>query len=714
MKRVMLLIAALFVVTSTLFYLFSSVALLIFGAVLCIAAFGLAVFSRRFNLGYQATFILAVGAIYCVGLLLWFAPTVTRVQSLKGQERQVICRVEEEPVLRDDYVQVLVETFGVDRKLEGVGRAVRFYLNMDIEQNASSAVEGDILKVDVKFLELNEIGRKSRMAERVYISAACEDAEIIGHKANLYTKIVGLRRGIKRAVDSFAYGDDAALIKGLLLGDTSQMSDELYSQFKICGVSHVTAVSGMHVGVFSMMAMSVLSLFMSRRKASLWALVPLTVVCLLAGLTPSAVRAGIMCAVMLVANFLFRKSDGLNSLGLAVAVMLTFNPFYILSLSFQLSCCATAGVIIVMPYAMTVASRIPEMGGVWALKRVLESAVLNVIQSVGAVVCTLPIQIAEFGSVSLICPVAGVLISAAAVYVMCVATLGVAIAFIPFVDVAAEVPFFVARVLTKYIRVCVSLLSEVPFAVLPVSRNSAFIFLGVSMVIIGVWACFKLPYRRRAAVLLVAVLLCVSVGVDRIASKDTVQTAMLDVDRGFCTVVSTGTSCVIIGCGDDEYDRYTVESYLKTNGITDVEAVFLPSDEASVYGGFESLKSSRSFEKTVIGCDKGNWFELLDGGLSVRVLTNEGKIAYLLTTCGKTMLISHTDFKPSEGLGSVDTLIMGRKPIVGAKAETIVAPNGVNGKFLSRLTENDRVFVATEGTVVVKLKEGKGLAVYAG
>ena len=213
---------------------------------------------------------------------------------------------------------------------------------------------------------------------------------------------MGLRRAIKRTVDRFAYGDDAALIKGLLLGDTSQMSDRLYSQFKICGVSHVTAVSGMHVGVFSMMAMSVLCLFISRRKASLWALIPLIVVCLLAGLTPSAVRAGIMCAIMLVGNFLFQKTDGLNSLGFAVAVMLVYNPFYILSLSFQLSCCATAGVIIVAPYAMTVVSKIPEMGGIWVFKRVLEAAVLNAIQSVGAVVCTLPIQIAEFGSVSLI------------------------------------------------------------------------------------------------------------------------------------------------------------------------------------------------------------------------------------------------------------------------------------------------------------------------
>ena len=709
----MLLTASLFVISSVLFYLFSAVAVLIIGVVLCVVAFGLTVFSKRFNLGFQPVLVLMVGAVYCIGLLFWFAPNVTRVQSLDGQNRQVVCRVVEEPALREDFVRVLVETYGPDRKLKGVGRAVRFYLNIDTEQNASATVEGDILKADVKFFELNEIGRKSRMADRVYISAACENATIIGHKASLYTKVVELRRSIKRTVDRFAYGDDAALIKGLLLGDTSQMSDRLYSQFKICGVSHVTAVSGMHVGVFSMMAMSVLCLFISRRKASLWALIPLIVVCLLAGLTPSAVRAGIMCAIMLVGNFLFRKTDGLNSLGFAVAVMLVYNPFYILSLSFQLSCCATAGVIIVAPYAMTVVSKIPEMGGIWVFKRVLEAAVLNVIQSVGAVVCTLPIQIAEFGSVSLICPVAGVLISAAAVYVMCAATLGVGIAFIPFVGVVAEVPFFIATVLTKYIRVCVSLLSKVPFAVLPVSKSSAFIFLGLSMMIIGTWACFKLPYRRRVAVLLMAVLLCISAGTDRLVFKNTVQIALLDVDQGFCAVVSKGNSCVVIGCGDDEYDRYAVESYFRINGITDIEAVFLPSEETTVYGGFEGLKQSHTFKKTVLGCDKGSLFEPLDG-LSVSVLFDEGKYAYLLTSCGKTMLISHTDFKPCDGLSSVDLLIMGRKPIVGVKAETVVAPCGVNGKILSRLTENDRVFVATEGAVVVKLKEGKGLAVYAG
>lgn len=144
-----------------------------------------------------------------------------------------------------------------------------------------------------------------------------------------------------------------ALVEALLLGYKADLGDEVKSSFSKAGVSHVLALSGLHVGViwgilhflFGFLGKSkpIRILTATTTIVSLWAFAFVT------GLLPSVVRAVIMCCMMEVLYVMNRRKLSLNTLCAAAFFMLIYNPFYLFDVSFQLSFMAMF--FIIMLYA---------------------------------------------------------------------------------------------------------------------------------------------------------------------------------------------------------------------------------------------------------------------------------------------------------------------------------------------------------------------------
>lgn len=142
----------------------------------------------------------------------------------------------------------------------------------------------------------------------------------------------------------------AGFMQGLLIGDQSGIPQELYRHFSDIGMTHVLAISGLHVGVFSAGCFWLLRLFRFTRErtyAVCLVLVPLYV--LGTGASPSAVRAGLMAMLGLVALRMGRWKDSLRFIMLAALMMLLWNPYFLYNISFQLSFIVTLGLILLAP-----------------------------------------------------------------------------------------------------------------------------------------------------------------------------------------------------------------------------------------------------------------------------------------------------------------------------------------------------------------------------
>jgi len=170
-----------------------------------------------------------------------------------------------------------------------------------------------------------------------------------------------LRVRTGQLMDRLYPGGDAGYMKGLVAGIRDDVDPELYDVFSRLGLTHVLAISGMHVGIVALLALKIGQAFRLTRERSYGlaiALMPAYV--LFTGASPSAVRAGIMAMLGLWLARRRRLGDGLHLLAAAAVAMTAWQPDLVENLSFLLSVVVTCGLLLLVPFLQ---ERLPGPNG---------------------------------------------------------------------------------------------------------------------------------------------------------------------------------------------------------------------------------------------------------------------------------------------------------------------------------------------------------------
>ncbi len=162
---------------------------------------------------------------------------------------------------------------------------------------------------------------------------------------------LSLRARILNSAEYYNYSnDEKQLLKGILVGETDDFSDELYYKYSTSGFIHIASVSGMHTS-YLFLALAVLLGFFKLPKRGI-CLITIPVLILfasVAGFTPSVMRAVIMTGTFLLASVFRRQNDGITSLSMAGVSLLIYNPLTLESVGALLSFGATLGILIFCP-----------------------------------------------------------------------------------------------------------------------------------------------------------------------------------------------------------------------------------------------------------------------------------------------------------------------------------------------------------------------------
>jgi competence protein ComEC len=191
-------------------------------------------------------------------------------------------------------------------------------------------------------------------------------------------RAVGLRAWIDRArarvrarIDATFAGDVDPMARALVLGE-SDLSPEDDRSFRASGLSHLLAVSGMHLVLVLAVAVRALEALMSRcealaarfevgRAAAALGVPVAWVYAELAGGGGSTVRAAWMATVALAARALGRRTDATRAFGLSMGAMAIADPLVAFDLSFLLSAGATGGLLaFATPLARWAAAKVPR------------------------------------------------------------------------------------------------------------------------------------------------------------------------------------------------------------------------------------------------------------------------------------------------------------------------------------------------------------------
>ncbi|HET7900762.1 MAG TPA: DNA internalization-related competence protein ComEC/Rec2 [Candidatus Nanopelagicales bacterium] len=160
--------------------------------------------------------------------------------------------------------------------------------------------------------------------------------------------VAGALRSSLRASVAQRPRDEAGLLPGLVVGDTSGVPDDLDRAMRDSGLAHLTAVSGGNVAVVVLLALAVVRGAGVRRGRLQVVLVAAVVAAyvVVARPEPSVVRAAGMTAVVLGALLLDVRVRAIDALGIAVGALVLLDPFLALSVGFAMSTAATAGLLL--------------------------------------------------------------------------------------------------------------------------------------------------------------------------------------------------------------------------------------------------------------------------------------------------------------------------------------------------------------------------------
>ena len=171
--------------------------------------------------------------------------------------------------------------------------------------------------------------------------------KISSDNANWFEKSMNdIKLVISQNIENLLEEQEQQIVKGFILGDTTALDEELKEKFQIANISHVLAVSGMHIVYIVIGIEIVFKKWLGKRHVKYVVIIGLVFYMALTGYTSSIVRAGIMGMMNIVAFLVYRKNDIWTSIAISLGIILIQNPYVITGVGLQLSYLGTIGIIL--------------------------------------------------------------------------------------------------------------------------------------------------------------------------------------------------------------------------------------------------------------------------------------------------------------------------------------------------------------------------------
>lgn len=392
---------------------------------------------------------------------------------------------------------------------------------------------------------------------------------------------------LRQSVNALFPEDVAGFLCALLTGQRDILPTEVQIALSNAGIYHVVAVSGMHVSILLGM---ILLLCRSRRRLAACIGVPVVFVfVLMTGASASAVRAGCMQILLLLAPLVRRENDPPTSIMAALTLLLTVNPYSVLDVGLQLSFSSITGILLfsggiyrqlstLRPLRRALLARKPVS---WLARTMLSAFSC----SLGSAALSFPLLALHFGTVSLIAPLTNTLCLWAVTLIFTLGLL-ICLAALVFGQLLAG-PAWLLSFLVRGVLGLSSLLARLPLAALYLENG--YMWLLATAYYAAVLRYALRPKAGEARILALALALVFAVGLPLSYLDYHLPSfcfTAVDVGQGQCLIYRSGSEVCMIDCGGTQDDSGELAArFLQANGVYRVQALILTHYDADHANG---------------------------------------------------------------------------------------------------------------------------------
>ncbi len=302
-----------------------------------------------FNIGLAGCFMI-IGVV--MGVVRQEKPG-NHIYGLLGCTIQIEARVVgEEKATRFGKKIVLECLKSTVSDLPVCGKVLTYYGKIDFAPQC-----GDIVRAQMTFRPL--LGKfpgyqKYLENQDIFVTTRVRSLELVRHEWNFKGQTLRWREQLKRKILKQMPDEKiGGLVVAMLLGDRSGLSQATKESFRKSGLSHILAISGLHIGIIYLFLCSLLSFFdllpSGKTIRTILILLVLWMFAFITGSSPSVCRAVMMISLISLGKLFFRETSGLNLLATTALFLLIVDPRVLFQVGFQLSFSAVAGIMILTP-----------------------------------------------------------------------------------------------------------------------------------------------------------------------------------------------------------------------------------------------------------------------------------------------------------------------------------------------------------------------------
>jgi competence protein ComEC len=514
-------------------------------------------------------------------------------------------RVTDEADSKDDRIRFIAEIDSLSRGVE------KFYYHgqilITVYQSRFSHAPAPKLSIDDK-IEIN--GRleplpgpgnpgefdygtylKLHDIDAVFTSSGYENVKSTSGGSGLSIKksvVQPVKDYINGVIDTYSAGDEREFLRGLTLGDKSNITKETKDNFINAGVAHIIAVSGLNVAYVLIVISGLLLIVPIKRDyKNIIIIAALLFYMLLTGSSPSIVRATIMAIVFLLSQFFERKPDSYNVISFAALVILVIDPRQLFDAGFILSFSALTSLIYFTPKLISIVNYSDWYKNLDPRRRVnklFKNTVLLFMGTLAAQLGTLPVTAIMFKKISVVS--LGVNLFAIPVSNLSLGLGFVTVIFSLFSSWLASVFAALNNFIMYYLIRAIALAAHMEFAFVETYRMDILLFAAYYVILFLLFSLRKKNYKTRIAlVVLVAANFIVYESI--LSANTNAKLTYLDIRNSNSTLIqmpggtniliNAGTSNLLNGSGSAGRN---IIPYLKREGISKIDLLVITAANA--------------------------------------------------------------------------------------------------------------------------------------
>ena len=398
---------------------------------------------------------------------------------------------------REHYSTIVAKIISIDgEKIRSAKCLIQSYGYID-------ARIGDELRFEGSVKPLSESSKNYYRTKGIYARTTPADTAEIELTTRGYSLLRTLNRIKTWATaifERYVYtSDGAAFASALFLGDRDDISPRTNQAFLRTGTSHLLAVSGLHLVVLAGGLFALLEAFTLDRRISCVIIIASSIFYVaLTGFAASAIRAAVMLTIYYTAILIGRQSSALPSLVTTGVLMCAFSPYTAADVGFQLSFLSTAGIIASAP---TIKSALSRVKGNGFISKLIKGLLSSIFMTCAATLFTLPVIAVTFKGISVVSPLANLLLSPPIELILVLLPILLLLSPIPFL--ANGLGFVIVKIYDASVYL-LSALARLEWAYVSAYRNIVYIILFALMCII-IASLLKRSRRSRYICLAAAI-----------------------------------------------------------------------------------------------------------------------------------------------------------------------------------------------------------------